>query len=186
MYSLHPPCETPAADDAQNVVALFDLQAVVHGTAYPLSLSPDAIDRMHIHGIGVFQHPRTERLFTPCRCKLMRVSPDRSVWVFALPHELRLRIEIRTDDPIPYAFAVTQPGTLLEQGAEFAQLNPQLTGSDTMVITTVRQVISPGNSIECLASPISGKMSAIEDTIIRLYTLPIASPHQPEAQPTPL
>lgn len=175
MYALREPYSKIPTNDARQADAFVDLQAVVHGNSHSLLRSPRAIDRMSIHGVGVFQHPRTERLFAPCRCTLLRVSPDRTVWVFALSQVLRIRIEIRADNPLPLAFTSVPVGTLLEPGEEFAQLNPQWRSSETTVITTVQQVGVKNCPVRYLATPISGNMSATEDAIVRLFTLPITA-----------
>ena len=175
MYALCEPYNPIPANDARQADAFRDLRAVVHGTAHCLFRSPRAIDRMNVHGIGVYQRPRTERLFAPCRCKLIGVSPDRTVWVFALTQFLRVRVEILAENPLPLVFTSAPMGTLLAQGEEFAQLNPQWRGSGTTVITTVQQIDVKNCPVRYLATPVSGNMSAAEDTIVRLYTLPIAA-----------
>ena len=184
MYSLRPPYDTHADNDVPHATAFANLQAVVHGTAHSLAQSPQAIDRLHLHGVGIFQYPRTERLFAPFRCKLIRISPDRRVWWFAVKQDLRVRIEVRTENLMPFAFATVRPGTLLEQGAEFAQLSPQLRGAETMIVTTVQQITHTDRSVHYLASPVVGNMTAVDDTVVKLYSLPATSESPSAAQPS--
>lgn len=169
---LRQPYETMT--DAQIAAANMQqaLRAVVHGDAYALAQSPFALDRMNVYGVGVYQHPRTEKLHMPCRGKLLHVSNDRSLWVFGVNNQLRVRIEVRSDQPLPLAYALIRPGSLVEAGQQFARLHHLVLGTHSMVVTTVQDVSSNDSAaIVYAANPVAGKMSAAEDTIIQLATL---------------
>lgn len=169
MRSLRPPYDVIAEELQQTARITLTLPAVAHGIAYPLTLSPYAIDRMHTYGVGVYQVPRTERLFVPCRCIVLQVSADRSVWMFALNNHLRMRIEIRSDQPLPHGFAQAEPAQVLEPGVQFARLHHTLLGAETTILTSVQQITTGDSSPHYFASPFSGEMRASEDTVLRLY-----------------
>lgn len=174
LRSLRQPYDVVSAPVEQPARPTLALAAPVHGSAYALSDSPYALDRLYTHGVGVYQIPRSARLFVPYRCILLHVTPDRSAWVFALNNHLHLRIEIRSAQPLPHVFSQVAMGQVLKQGEHFAQLHHALINPETMVVTTVHQVTveNPEHAVpHYLALSQSGEMRASEDLVLQLYLL---------------
>ncbi|MCC5878271.1 MAG: hypothetical protein JJU03_00030 [Idiomarina sp.] len=148
---------------------LLTLLAPVTGESFAMAASPYAVDQLYLQGAGGWLRPRTQKLVAPARCKLLKISPCRCLWTFALSKSLRLYVQIKAAGELPYAHQQVKVGTLLRAGQTFATLSATVLKQHPMVLMTVQQVKSTtplAISWQC------GPLSAAEDPIIKVYRIP--------------
>ena len=182
MQQLAPPYEffqAPSAEgDAEGIQAsapdavergLLHLLAPVTGQSYHLSESSYAVDQLFLQGAGGWQRPRTQKILAPARCKLLKVSPCRSHWTFALNKVLRMHVQIKAQSALPLAHALIKPGTLLQAGQSFATISAEALKQRPMVLLTLQQVAS---TKPLALSWQTGQLNAGEDGILIVHALP--------------
>lgn len=149
--------------------ALLQLLAPVTGPSYHLKDSPYAVDQLCLHGAGGWQRPRTQKVLAPARCKLLKLSPCRSYWTFALNKSLRMHMQIKAQSDLPLAHALIEPGTLLQAGQSFATISANALKQRPMVVLTLQQVKS---TTPLAVSWQTGQLSAGEDGILAVHAIP--------------
>lgn len=159
--------------------SLAQIMAPVTGRVSPIDDEPYAIHQLALLGQGVVCTPNTPRVHAPARCKITQVSPDRRIWVMAIPGRLRLRLEIvtQTPCPLPLALSHARVGDVCDTGTPVCVLSAQCMQHQPRLILTVT---APDAETGLL--PHYGRAMVTQDAILSIY--PWAEPIASEQEET--
>jgi hypothetical protein len=162
--------------DAQ---CLAQIMAPATGHASAVDSEPYAIHQLGLLGQGVIFRPNTPRICAPTRCKVALVSPDRRVWVLAMPGRMRLRLEIDTQSAsmLPLAHAAAQPGDVCDAGSPLCTLTPGCMQHQPRLVLTLS---APEGTVALL--PHYGRAMVTQDAILSIF--PWVEPTEPEQEET--
>lgn len=145
---------------------LAQIMAPATGRVSPVDNAPYAIHQLGLLGHGVICTPNTSRLCAPARCRIMQVSPDRRIWVLAMPGKLKLRLEINTQAPcpLPLANASASVGDVCDSGTPLCVLTTQCMQHQPQLVLTVS-----ANNADIALLPHYGKAMVAQDAILSIY-----------------
>ncbi|MGX5914207.1 PTS glucose transporter subunit IIA [Aliidiomarina sp. Khilg15.8] len=145
---------------------LAQIMAPATGRVSPLDNEPYAIHQLGLLGQGVIYTPNTSRLCAPTRCKIVQVSPDRRIWLLAMPGHLRLRLEVTTQTtcPLPLVNASAKAGDVCDAGTPLCVLTTQCMQHQPQLILT----LTAKNAAIALL-PHYGRAMVAQDAILSIY-----------------